>query len=391
MQRSEYSAFGVLVGRTTASSFEAIGGQPFGFAGGLFDPITGLTRFGARDYDPRLGRWLARDPLGFGAGDTNLYAYVGGDQVNLVDPAGLAWIPLADRPHAHSGDSVGAALGAASMVPGPVGTAAGIAGDARAGAFSTPGGAALSIALNLAPFGKWLAKLGGGVARAAARFLRGGRGLCFAAGTQVLTPDGSRPIEELRVGDHVLSRSSHAGTDSSKPIMGTTVGENQIVLDVAIGKPDGTYRVLTVTPRHPIRVQGRGWVAAEGLSAGDRLVGARGTAPRVLGWNQRSGRVTVYNLEVADFHSFFVSSANVWVHNTCFPSAKEMARRFGVSKSGWHREVKREILDDTGQFARRIGASNPDIGISDEGFIMLRNPDTKKSITTDMKAECYKR
>ena len=91
MQRSEYSAFGVLVGRTTASSFDDIGGQPFGFAGGLFDPITGLTLFGARDYDPRLGRWLARDPLGFGAGDTNLFAYVGGDPVNLVDPTGLMW------------------------------------------------------------------------------------------------------------------------------------------------------------------------------------------------------------------------------------------------------------------------------------------------------------
>jgi RHS repeat-associated protein len=113
VQRSEYSAFGVLVGRTTASSFGDIGGQPFGFAGGLFDPITGLTRFGARDYDARLGRWLARDPLGFGAGDTNLFAYVGGDPVNLVDPAGQ-FPGLAFAGAVATGAAVGA-LGGAAM------------------------------------------------------------------------------------------------------------------------------------------------------------------------------------------------------------------------------------------------------------------------------------
>ena len=42
-------------------------------------------RFGARDYDPRLGRWTAKDPLLFGGGDSNLYAYVAGDPINRVD------------------------------------------------------------------------------------------------------------------------------------------------------------------------------------------------------------------------------------------------------------------------------------------------------------------
>jgi RHS repeat-associated protein len=37
------------------------GWQPFGFAGGLCDPDTGLVRFGARDYDPLPGRWTAKD------------------------------------------------------------------------------------------------------------------------------------------------------------------------------------------------------------------------------------------------------------------------------------------------------------------------------------------
>jgi RHS repeat-associated protein len=65
------------------------GFQPFGFAGGLYDPQTGLLRFGARDYDPETGRWTAKDPIGFAGGGSNLYGYVLSDPVNLLDPSGL--------------------------------------------------------------------------------------------------------------------------------------------------------------------------------------------------------------------------------------------------------------------------------------------------------------
>ena len=59
--------------------------QPFGFAGGLYDSATELVRFGARDYDPYVGRWLSKDPIGFAGGDTNLYGYVIQDPVNWID------------------------------------------------------------------------------------------------------------------------------------------------------------------------------------------------------------------------------------------------------------------------------------------------------------------
>ena len=65
------------------------GFQPFGFAGGLHDPDTGLTRFGARDYDAETGRWTSKDPILFNGGDMNLYGYVLQDPVNGVDASGL--------------------------------------------------------------------------------------------------------------------------------------------------------------------------------------------------------------------------------------------------------------------------------------------------------------
>jgi hypothetical protein len=40
-------------------------------------------------FDPRIGRWLSQDPIGFQAGDTNLYRYVENDPTNATDPSGL--------------------------------------------------------------------------------------------------------------------------------------------------------------------------------------------------------------------------------------------------------------------------------------------------------------
>lgn len=45
-------------------------------------------------YDPTLGRWLEQDPIGFDAGDMNLYRFVGNDPTNSVDPSGLEAISI---------------------------------------------------------------------------------------------------------------------------------------------------------------------------------------------------------------------------------------------------------------------------------------------------------
>ena len=83
VQRMDYDEFGNATNDTNP------GFQPFGFAGGLYDPDTKLVRFGARDYDPETGRWTAKDPIGFGGGQPNLYQYVGANPINRRDYTGL--------------------------------------------------------------------------------------------------------------------------------------------------------------------------------------------------------------------------------------------------------------------------------------------------------------
>jgi RHS repeat-associated protein len=70
------------------------GWQPFGFAGGFSDRDLDLVHFGFRDYDPRTGRWIAKDPAGFRGGDANLYRYVADDPLNAHDQDGRFLVPL---------------------------------------------------------------------------------------------------------------------------------------------------------------------------------------------------------------------------------------------------------------------------------------------------------
>jgi RHS repeat-associated protein len=65
-------------------------GDGYGYTGAWSDSNTGLQLNGRRWYDPKQGRWISEDPIGFAGGLSNLYGYVANDPTNGTDPSGLA-------------------------------------------------------------------------------------------------------------------------------------------------------------------------------------------------------------------------------------------------------------------------------------------------------------
>jgi len=88
-QRMDFDEWGQVTSDSSG------GFQVFGFAGGIYDSDTLLVRFGARDYDPTVGRWITKDPIGFAGGDKNLFGYALADPVNHVDHTGKETIACA--------------------------------------------------------------------------------------------------------------------------------------------------------------------------------------------------------------------------------------------------------------------------------------------------------
>ncbi|NQT15554.1 MAG: RHS repeat-associated core domain-containing protein, partial [Planctomycetes bacterium] len=64
--------------------------NPYLYTGRRLDAESALYYCRARHFNAALGRFLRRDPIGFGGGDANLYRYVHNSPILLVDPMGLA-------------------------------------------------------------------------------------------------------------------------------------------------------------------------------------------------------------------------------------------------------------------------------------------------------------
>jgi RHS repeat-associated protein len=141
---------GVELLRTAYRPFgEAVGAAPagFGFTGQRFEAALGIYDYGARWYDPALGRFLSPDPLVPEPGDPRAldrYAYVLNNPLNLVDPTGQFWAELWGGFTSFFG-GLGSAIGSG------LGAAWGAAGWPLASALWTIGSTAL--VLGAAPLG----------------------------------------------------------------------------------------------------------------------------------------------------------------------------------------------------------------------------------------------
>jgi hypothetical protein len=153
-----------------------------------------------------------------------------------------------------------------------------------------------------------------GIIGAAAQFLQA----CFAAGTPIRTPEGAVAIEHIKPGDVVLSRSEF---DPVGPVEAKVVEEVFVrtapVLDLRVGD-----RTVTTTGEHPFFAEGRGWVAANELEPGERVLGLSGEWLLVEEVSDNGQVTTVYNLRVQDYHTYFVGARewgfSVWAHNASY-------------------------------------------------------------------------
>lgn len=357
-------------------------GNVIGYAGRWLEPELGLYSMRARWYDPELGRFITPDPRGWIDG-LNVYRYAGNNPTTFFDPFGTStadfleglkegflskflggWLDtlstVADivmnageyvetlktmltaltdpEARAQSWEAIKSAVeeelsDAWSVVENAV--------NALGGAVTKAAGAAVGAALGflasrLMRGGGSIAAFFASVARKVKNLLRRPRGMlptpqrcpggppgCFLAGTLVLTREGERPIEEIRVNDEVLAREEGSGEVAYRRVLKTFPGRTHRVCLVRIG--DDTLRC---TPDHLFwRLDDESWVEAALLAPGDRLLSALHRPVQVTGIVVEDGTALTWNFEVEGFHSYFVALAGqeggVWVHNTGCPPGSE--------------------------------------------------------------------
>ncbi|MFV3130842.1 polymorphic toxin-type HINT domain-containing protein [Niveispirillum sp. KHB5.9] len=132
----------------------------------------------------------------------------------------------------------------------------------------------------------------------------------FPAGTQVVTAEGDKPIEQVAVGDQVLSLDETTGQQEVKNVTELTNRVADRLVTVQYGNA-----TIEATPEHPFYVPGRGWITAEALRVGDPLLGRDGRTAPVSATATRDNPVKVFNFEVADNHNYYAGKQAILVHN----------------------------------------------------------------------------
>jgi RHS repeat-associated protein len=313
---------------------------------GREDDGTGLYYYRNRYYSPTLQRFISEDPIGL-LGGVNVYAYVGNNPVNYADLLGL-------KPTSRFGSFLAGFVDYFQPDPGAGsvmhhltmrelmrGGGYGVDEDD----YDSGQGAGRAVETGVEVYygirTGW--EVADGLGEALAR-----RRACFVAGTKVATPQGDKAIEQVQVGELVLAADPEGGAARPQKVTRTFERRAPEVLDIEAGG-----ETITATPEHPFWVEGRGWTAAGDLTGGAALVNKDGKIVRVEAVRQRAGSFPVYNLEVEQAHTYFVSRLAVLVHNQCrftpdqdalIQLAKD-AKRKGVSPTDaqtlrqWAKEV----------------------------------------------------
>ncbi|UYZ63418.1 polymorphic toxin-type HINT domain-containing protein [Hymenobacter weizhouensis] len=135
---------------------------------------------------------------------------------------------------------------------------------------------------------------------------------CFVAGTPVAVEGGYKNIEEVRVGDLVWSWHEETGELALKPVLQTMRHEATTLVELQVGPAS-----VVTTPEHPFWTPA-GWVEAGRLEEDARVLRSDGQLVGLHEAEHRIGEpVPVYNVEVADWHTYLVGEWMLVVHNAC--------------------------------------------------------------------------
>ena len=322
-------------------------GSRFRYTGQIALPELQLYHYKARVYDPIAGRFLQTDPIGYKDGP-DWYLYVGDDPVNVEDPAGTCGDSTGTNICLKDGGLNPSSSGHYFEVQGkPAQPQAGGSGYSTQKPTNSVSEGRQRIAEEQRTNGperdKQLATaavaiVGTGVAAGAAielgvaetvtntvsvlrRVLRddAGRFCCFVAGTLVETKTGLRPIEAIEVGDLVLSRDAVTGRTAYKPVAELIRRHDREIyrLVVQVSEQGGVRTdVFETTDDHPWRTAANEWRRTVDLRPGDLVQRSEGAPAVVVSVEHTTRKALTYNLEVADFHSYFVGEGRLWVHNT---------------------------------------------------------------------------
>ena len=169
-----------------------------------------------------------------------------------------------------------------------------------------------------------------------------GGNVCFVAGTPVKTSSGDVPIEELSPGDLVWAWDEETGEVALKPVVETYVNETAELVHLFVNG-----EVIITTPTHPFYSPVKGWTEAVRLRAGDILVLVNGEYVVVekIQHEILEAPITVYNFQVADYHTYFISNDGLLVHNSCeWKSVREASKAWNKAKK--FNQVQMDIYDE---------------------------------------------
>ena len=142
---------------------------------------------------------------------------------------------------------------------------------------------------------------------------------------------------------------------------------------------DGVEQSLQVTEEHPFFDKLRGWTKAKSLTAGDAVLGAASELAVVSNIHApHPDGVTVYNLEVANEHTYFVRAEvaegeAVWVHNAGYPETTASFEHKKYVQDVLGSEIPKEVpfntdgMASTGLGSRRYDAFDAVTGSAFEG------------------------